>query len=670
MFSIPNFAQFRFYGDETAGTRWRKYLARFETMILAMGITGNENAARKKALLLHVAGDEIFDIVDTFTNEQKGDNSEEGFQTLAKSLTEYFAPKRNVAYETIDLQAKAMEECETAHFKKKAKQQRSKPKQNSSQHNQSSNKSCNWCGGDRHAKKNCLAKNRICNNCKKVGHYSAVCYAGRNQKQARQIRSTEHEYCFGVGKTPTVEINLNRKKVKFFVDTGASVNVIDEATAKSINAQMKPTQVKIHAYGSNQPLTVQGKISVTVNHKNTYLNRQTFFVIKSSVGGNLLGASLAQELGLVQFAFKVQLSIFDQYPDLFEGIGKLKNTKVKLYIDKSVKPVCQPHRRIPFHLRKKVDAELKRLEDLDIIEKVEGPTPWVSPIVATPKPKNPEDICICVDMRLPNQAIERTRHVIPTLDDILIRLNKACVFSKLDLNSGYHQLELDEESRNITTFSTHSGLRRYKRLNFGVTSAAEIFQNHIAEQLADIQNAINTSDDILVYGRNQQEHDEALFSVLNRFREVGLTLNKDKCQLSKDTIEFYGFVFSKSGVSPDIKKVEAITALSRPTTPKEVRSFLGMTNYLSRFISEYADTTKPLRDLTKISTEWSWGEIEENAFQKLKTQLSSPIDFSGPFPSGEYILVVVDDYSRYPEIEIVSSTSVKSTLPKLHAIFA
>lgn len=117
-------------------------------------------------------------------------------------------------------------------------------------------------------------------------------------------------------------------------------------------------------------------------------------------------------------------------------------------------------------MRKKVEDELKRLEELDIIEKVDGPTPWVSPIVVAPKPKNPDEIRICVDMRLPNKAVKRERHITPTIDDIIVELTGAKVFSKLDLNSGYHQVELSPESRYITTFTTHVGLRRYKRLIF------------------------------------------------------------------------------------------------------------------------------------------------------------------------------------------------------------
>jgi hypothetical protein len=87
-------------------------------------------------------------------------------------------------------------------------------------------------------------------------------------------------------------------------------------------------------------------------------------------------------------------------------------------------------------------------------------------------------------------------------------LNGATVFSKLDLNQGYNQLELAPESRYITTFSTHLGLMCYKRLNFGIASAAEIFQNAIRESLDRIPCAINISDDILVFGKTQKEHDQ------------------------------------------------------------------------------------------------------------------------------------------------------------------
>lgn len=132
-----------------------------------------------------------------------------------------------------------------------------------------------------------------------------------------------------------------------------------------------------------------------------------------------------------------------EYDDLFHGVGKLKDFQVKLHINKSVTPASQPHRRVPFHIRKRLETELTRLEQLDINEKVEGPTPWVSPIVAVPKPKDPDAVRICVDVCLPNKAIERERHLTPTVYDVIHALNGTRYFSKLDLNCGYHQLELE-----------------------------------------------------------------------------------------------------------------------------------------------------------------------------------------------------------------------------------
>ena len=222
----------------------------------------------------------------------------------------------------------------------------------------------------------------------------------------------------------------------------------------------------------------------------------------------------------------------------------------------------------------------------------------MSPIVVAPKPKSPVKVRVCVDMRQANKAIKRERHVNPTVKEMIGDLNGARVFSKVDLDQGYNQLELAPESRYITTFSSHMGLMRYKRLNFGISSAAEIFPNVIRETLEGIDGAINISDDILVFGKTHEEHNQNLGAVFQRLREKGLTLNKSKCEYSKDKLEFFGYVFSKDGISPDPKKVEDVVNLQTPSTASEVRSLLGMTTYCSRFIPDYATKTEPLRKLT------------------------------------------------------------------------
>ena len=122
-----------------------------------------------------------------------------------------------------------------------------------------------------------------------------------------------------------------------------------------------------------------------------------------------------------------------------------------------------------FALRPKVRDHLKDLMEKDIIEKVDGPSPWVSPVVVTPKPNG--DIRLCVDMRRANEAIIRERHPIPTIDEVLEQLNGSTVLSKIDLRWGFHQVELSEDSRSITTFALDENLYRYKRMMFGITSA-------------------------------------------------------------------------------------------------------------------------------------------------------------------------------------------------------
>lgn len=120
-------------------------------------------------------------------------------------------------------------------------------------------------------------------------------------------------------------------------------------------------------------------------------------------------------------------------------------------------------------------------------------------------------------MRLPNEAVQRERHITPTIDDILVDLNGATVFSILDLNSGYHQVELAPELRYITTFTTHVGLQRYKRLIFGISSASEKFQATLRDCLEGLDGTRNLSDDIIIFAKDQESHDIRLRNYVSRF---------------------------------------------------------------------------------------------------------------------------------------------------------
>ena len=193
--------------------------------------------------------------------------------------------------------------------------------------------------------------------------------------------------------------------------------------------------------------------------------------------------------------------ILQKYTSVFEGQGKLRDYQVKLHINENVKPIIQPHHRLPYHLHKDVSEESKKLVDQGIIEKVKNqPTPWISSAVCTPKKNG--GLRICVDMCEANVAIELERHLMPTIQDFKTEVNGNWVFSKIDLTHSYHQLELVPESH-IKTFSTHEGLYKYHYLNFGTNIAAKIYQNVLQQNLNDLPGVKNIADDMLIYGKNR-----------------------------------------------------------------------------------------------------------------------------------------------------------------------
>ena len=542
----------------------------------------------------------------------------------------------------------------------------SQPPQKSPQEKNTSQKrtqKCGHCGYSYPHRGQCPAKGKQCNVCQRMNHFGSVCRGGRPVQSVLEdpdgntsltpphqpLDMSDSEYVFALSypKPPSrVNIAINDVNCPMIVDSGCSRNIIDEAMYKKLHVSLKPSSIRLFPYGATKPLHVLGVFTPTLESRSKIVTDQVF-VVKGSYGC-LLGRSTAEELELLTIQDTTNAidgdPIIDHtsaYPTLFTGIGKLKDTQIKLHIDTSVPPVAQRFRNAPFHLRKQIEQQLNDLQEADIIEDATGPTPWVSPIVVVPKANDPNTVRICVDMRAANKAVIRERHPTPTMDELIAELNGSTVFSKLDLKSGYHQLELDPESRYITTFATHVGLKRYKRLNFGISSASEVFQNAIRQTIEGIPGVLNVSDDILVHAPDQASHDERLNTLFKRLLEHGLTLNKQKCQFCKSTISFFGLVFSAQGVSPDPEKVDAIHEAARPTSAQEVRSLLGMASYSSRFIPNLSTITAPLRSLMIKGAKFEWNQEHEAAWQALKGSISKTA-VSAYFDTAKHTTLYVD----------------------------
>ena len=371
-------------------------------------------------------------------------------------------------------------------------------------------RACYRCGKVGHFGRDpeCPAKGKTCHKCGGADHFGSQCNTKtakppkprreektkgkETKKSVRYVGSErdEDEYAFTVTSATSpekIDVTVGGVAVAMLIDSGASTNLID----KNLWSKLKQDKIKyvlskcdkkLYAYGSKQPLDVLGtfKALARVEGRET----EAEFVVINGEGVALLGRETAIQLGVLKLGNQIcnvtsNETIMSDYKEIFKSVGKLKDYQVKLHVNPDVPPVAQPVRRTPFSLRDKVKEKIEELVTMDIIEPVEGPTPWVSPVVVVPKQN--DEIRLCVDMRRANEAIIRERYPIPTVDEVLQSVNQSTVFSKLDLKWGYHQLELHPDSRSITTFTTHCGLYQYKRLMFGISSAPEVYQ-HVIQQ--------------------------------------------------------------------------------------------------------------------------------------------------------------------------------------------
>ena len=281
---------------------------------------------------------------------------------------------------------------------------------------------------------------------------------------------------------------------------------------------LEETNVKLSTYNGGDIPTI-GKCELNLENKNE--NCKVSFVVTDTKSPPLLGLQACQQLKIVKRVWAVNSSepnLIQQYEDVFGEIGCLKED-YHININPEVKPVIHPPRKIPLSMLEKLRAELERMKKLDVIDKVDEPTDWVSSLVIVEKPNG--QLRLCLDPRDLNTAIKRHHHPMPTVDEILGKLGGAKVFSKLDASSGYWQIKVDDESSKLLTFNTPFGRHRFKRLPFGIHSAAEVFQKKISQIISDIDGVANDQDDIIVFGRDEEEHDKALKQVLDRIRETG-----------------------------------------------------------------------------------------------------------------------------------------------------
>jgi transposase InsO family protein len=434
-----------------------------------------------------------------------------------------------------------------------------------------------------------------------------------------------------------VSLDVAGRNVSFKIDTGADVSVISESQWKSLcpKPKLSPTKAKLLSPGG--PIQSLGQFIAKTQWKKNEISFRVF-VLKGSTD-NLLSRGAALKLGLVQ-------RLDDVHDDLvFGDIGKPVDcapVKITLRDDAEPYSISVP-RRVPIPLLPKVEKELQRMEEEGVIEKITEATDWCAPIV--PVLKKNGSVRICVDLKRLNRAVRRERYTLPTLDDVTHKLAGAKVFSKLDAASGFWQIPLDPSTAKLTTFLTPFGRYYFKRLPFGISLAPEVFQRTMEQILGSMDGVVCFMDDVVVCGDTAEEHDKRLEEVLKRVSKAGLKLNKDKCEFRKEKLEYLGHQISGDGMSPDPSKLQAILDMPEPEDVTATRRFIGMVNYLGRFVPNLATVLRPLNALLHKDAAWLWGPEQQAAFSQVKKLLTQPPTLA--FYDVKRETVVCSDASSY-----------------------
>jgi Reverse transcriptase (RNA-dependent DNA polymerase)/RNase H-like domain found in reverse transcriptase/Integrase zinc binding domain/Chromo (CHRromatin Organisation MOdifier) domain/Aspartyl protease len=308
-----------------------------------------------------------------------------------------------------------------------------------------------------------------------------------------------------------------------------------------------------------------------------------------------------------------------------------------------LKPDMPPPFKGIFRLSQLELRELKRqLDQLLKDGKISPSTsPYGAPVLFVKKKDG--KLRMCIDYRALNSQTIQNRYALPRIDELFDRLHGAKVFSKLDLTSGYYQIAVDPKDRHKTAFRTRYGHYEFNVMPFGLTNAPATFQTLMNDMFRDLLDVcvIVYLDDILVYSKNKEEHEQHLRQVLQRLKDNQLYAKLSKCTFFANSVEYLGHIADGDGLRPNPRLIQALTDFPRPKTLKELQSFLGLANYYRKFIANFSHIALPLTDATRNTTRSNlrpieWTESMQAAFDELKKVLTSAPCLALPDPDGEF----------------------------------
>ena len=510
---------------------------------------------------------------------------------------------------------------------------------------------CFRCGKTTHSPDTCRFRTNSCFNCRKTGHIARMCRSKkrtgggdinvvddmdddtfRTDAHRREEEFEQSSYRLynvkAAGNPPMrVALKIDGVETDMEVDTGASLSIISsrQFDISWPGRHLDPSSTKLRTY-TGELLDIRGEVDVDVGYQGmTYKLR---LIVVNTDGPNLLGRDWLRTIKLNWTQIhSVRITdvndLLRKHEPVFgEELGQLRGTTAKIHIEAEAQPRFCKARVVPYAMRTLVEDELDKLERDGVIEPIQF-AEWAAPIVPVMK-GDKKSVRICGDFKLTvNRAAKLDRYPIPKIEDLFASLTGGQKFSKLDLSQAYNQIVLDDDSKKYVVINTHKGLYRFNRLPFGVASAPGIFQRVMENLLRDIPHVTVYLDDVLVTGKDDDEHLATLDLVLQRFEQAGLRLKRSKCEFMQHSVEYLGHVIDEQGLHPTASRVRAIKEARAPENVTELRSYLGLLTYYGKFLPKLSTILAPLHALLRKGITWKWAVNEQNSFTRSKQLLIS-----------------------------------------------